>query len=61
MGLTAKRISTSSEVDSAIDWLLSHQGPCFLEVATDPEENVFPMVPAGTPVSQMWLEKINTK
>jgi len=24
---------------------------------TDPEENVFPMVPPGTAVSEMWLEK----
>ncbi len=61
MGLVSKRIRVSAEIDSAIDWLLSSDGPCFLEVVTDPEENVFPMVPAGTPVSQMWLEKINTK
>lgn len=61
MGLPSKRIRTSSEIESAIDWLLSAGGPCFLEVVTDPEENVFPMVPPGTPVSEMWLEKINTK
>ena len=61
MGLPSRRIVTSGEVDSAIDWLLNSNGPCFLEVVTDPEENVFPMVPAGTPVSEMWLEKINTK
>jgi acetolactate synthase-1/2/3 large subunit len=61
MGLPSKRISTSDEIDPAIDWLLNSGGPCFLEVATDPEENVFPMVPPGVPVSEMWLEKINTK
>jgi acetolactate synthase I/II/III large subunit len=58
MGLPSKRISTSAEIESAIDWLLTSNGPCFLEVAADPEENVFPMVPPGVPVSEMWLEKI---
>lgn len=57
MGLPSKRISRSSEIESGIDWLQSISGPCFLEVATDPEENVFPMVPAGTAVAEMWLEK----
>jgi len=61
MGLPSKKISTSKEIDSGIDWLLASNGPCFLEVVTDPEENVFPMVPPGVPVSEMWLEKINTK
>ncbi len=57
MGLPSKRITKSEEVEGAITWMLDSHGPCFLEVATDPEENVFPMVPAGTPVSDMWLEK----
>jgi acetolactate synthase I/II/III large subunit len=61
MGLPSKRISTSMEVESGIDWLLASDGPCFLEVVTDPEENVFPMVPPGIPVSEMWLEKFNSK
>ncbi len=61
MGLPSKRIVSPREIDSAIDWMLNSNGPCFLEVATDPEENVFPMVPPGVPVSEMWLDKINTK
>jgi acetolactate synthase-1/2/3 large subunit len=61
MGLPSKRISTPAEINAGIDWLSASNGPCFLEVATDPEENVFPMVPAGVPVSEMWLEKFNTK
>ena len=56
MGLPSKRIVDSAEIDPAIDWLLDTEGPCFLEVATDPEENVFPMVPPGVAVSEMWLE-----
>jgi acetolactate synthase-1/2/3 large subunit len=61
MGLPAKRISSSSEISDGVNWLLASNGPCFLEVATDPEENVFPMVPPGVPVSDMWLEIINNK
>ncbi|MCX6226393.1 MAG: acetolactate synthase large subunit, partial [Bacteroidia bacterium] len=61
MGLPSKRISASKEIESGIDWLLASNGPCFLEVVTDSAENVFPMVPPGVPVSEMWLEKINTK
>jgi len=57
LGLPSKRISVSSEVESGIDWMMNSNGPCFLEVATDPEENVFPMVPPGVAVSEMWLEK----
>ncbi len=60
MGLPSRRISQPSQVDDAIAWLLNEPGACFLEVAVDPEENVFPMVPAGTPVSEMLLEKSNT-
>jgi acetolactate synthase I/II/III large subunit len=58
MGLPSRRIVVPGEIDGAIEWMLNLDGPCFLEVATDPEENVFPMVPAGVPVSDMWLEKI---
>ena len=57
MGLPSKKISVSSEVDAGIEWMMATKGPCFLEVVTDPEENVFPMVPPGVPVSEMWLEK----
>jgi acetolactate synthase-1/2/3 large subunit len=57
MGLPSKRIVDSAEIDPAISWLLESDGPCFLEVATDPEENVFPMVPPGVAVSEMWLER----
>jgi acetolactate synthase-1/2/3 large subunit len=56
MGLPSTRISKSSEIESGIDWLMNSNGACFLEVATDPEENVFPMVPPGVAVSEMWLE-----
>ena len=57
LGIPSMKIKNPSEMDSGIDWMLNTEGPCFLEVVTDSEENVFPMVPPGVPVSDMWLEK----
>ncbi|MDD4644899.1 MAG: biosynthetic-type acetolactate synthase large subunit [Bacteroidales bacterium] len=61
MGIPSRRISSPSEIDTGIEWLLTSDGPGFLEVVTDPAENVFPMVPPGAPVSEMWLENVNSK
>ncbi|MFH0760866.1 MAG: biosynthetic-type acetolactate synthase large subunit [Bacteroidota bacterium] len=60
MGMPARRIDHPSEVDAGIDWLFGQPGACLLEVAVEPEENVFPMVPPGTPVSEMLLTKTQT-
>jgi acetolactate synthase-1/2/3 large subunit len=57
MGIPSRRLMKPDDMESSIDWLLNSEGPAFLEVVTDPEENVFPMVPLGVPVSEMWLEK----
>jgi acetolactate synthase-1/2/3 large subunit len=56
MGLPSRRISHPDEMDEAAQWLRNSDTACFLEVVVDKEENVFPMVPAGTRVSQMLLE-----
>ncbi len=58
-GIPSRRIELPEEVNGSIDWMLGSRGSCFLEVVADPEENVFPMVPPGVPVSEMWLEKSN--
>jgi acetolactate synthase-1/2/3 large subunit len=36
--------------------MLDHDGPYLLEVVVEKEENVFPMVPAGAPISHIRLE-----
>ena len=36
--------------------MLDHDGPYFLEVKVEKEENVFPMIPTGAAVSDMVLE-----
>ena len=55
-GINAERVSTRSELGAAIDRLLASPKAHFLEVVVETEENVFPMVPAGTSVSDIRLE-----
>ncbi len=47
-GIRAERVTERSRLDDAVRELLEYDGPAFLDVATDPGENVFPMVPAGS-------------
>ncbi|HNW49560.1 MAG TPA: biosynthetic-type acetolactate synthase large subunit [Prolixibacteraceae bacterium] len=56
-GISAKRITKSNELDDAVSEMLAHQGPFLLEVFVEKEDNVFPMVPAGSSVSDVILEK----
>ena len=46
-GATTVASDFPNDVDEAVRELLECDGPAFLDVATDPGENVFPMVPAG--------------
>lgn len=55
-GLKARKIEHPSELDGAIDEMLAHDGPYFLEVVVEREENVFPMVPTGASVAEIRLE-----
>lgn len=55
-GLKARKIEHPSELDNAIDEMLAHDGPYFLEVVVEREENVFPMVPTGASVAEIRLE-----
>ncbi len=56
MGVTASRVTDSSELSAAIDVMLAHQGPYVLEVKVEREDNVFPMVPAGQGVRDIRLK-----
>jgi acetolactate synthase-1/2/3 large subunit len=55
-GLKARKVEHPSELDAAIDEMLTHNGPYFLEVVVEREENVFPMVPTGASVAEIRLE-----
>jgi len=56
-GISARKISKSNELDEAVTEMLDHKGPYILEVVVEKEDNVFPMVPAGSSVSEVILEK----
>jgi len=54
--IPAKKVEKREELQSAIQEMLDHNGPYFLEAVVGKEDNVFPMVPAGGCVSDVLLE-----
>ncbi len=54
-GIKARRITKKSEVEEALLEMKDHTGPYILDAVIAREENVYPMVPAGAPISNMLL------
>ena len=54
--IPTNKVTSREEIDEAVDQMLSHKGPYFLEVIVEKEENVFPMVPSGACVTEIRLE-----
>ena len=55
-GIPTRFVNERSELDDAIQEMLSTDGPFLLNVAVRNEDNVFPMVPLGASVCDMILE-----
>ncbi len=55
-GIESAKISHVSELENAIDKLLNHKGSYLLEAVVEREENIFPMIPAGSAVSEIRLK-----
>lgn len=55
-GVPGKKITNPDDVKAAVAEMLAHDGPYLLHCQVEKEENVFPMVPSGTPVSGIILE-----
>ena len=55
-GIKAKSVSDRTVLYDALIEMLAFDGPYFLEVKVEKEENVFPMIPTGAAVSDMVLE-----
>ena len=49
------RVDNPDEVEDAIRKALSIKGPVFVDFRVEPEEDVYPMVPAGAPINNMLL------
>jgi acetolactate synthase I/II/III large subunit len=60
-GVAGKKITKPEEVDDAIAEMLAHDGPYLLHVMVEKEENVFPMVPSGSSVSDIVLDESMVK
>jgi acetolactate synthase-1/2/3 large subunit len=54
--IPGKKVTERSEIVAAIDEMISHEGAYLLEVVVEREDNVFPMIPAGAPISTIRLE-----
>ena len=55
-GIAAKKVDKREELDAAVAEMMAADGPYFLEVRVEKEDNVFPMIPTGASVSDIRLE-----
>jgi acetolactate synthase I/II/III large subunit len=46
-GWSGRQVRLASELGPALQECLSSSGPYFLDVCVEPQENCFPMIPAG--------------
>ena len=51
-----RKITERSELEGAVKEMLDTKGAYLLEVVVEQEDNVFPMVPAGAPITSIRLE-----
>ena len=52
-----RTVRSAEEVMPALEEALSYQEPYLIDFRIAPEENVFPMVPAGKGISELSLEE----
>ena len=53
--IAAKKVDKREDLDAAVGEMMAHNGPYFLEVRVEKEDNVFPMIPSGASVSDIRL------
>jgi acetolactate synthase-1/2/3 large subunit len=56
-GIKTKKVEQRVDLNTAITEMLNHEGSYFLEVMVGKENNVFPMIPTGSAVSDIKLKK----
>jgi len=54
-GADGFRISEASDMEKTLRKAFKTSKPCIVDVVVDPEENVYPMVPAGKSITDMLL------
>lgn len=53
--ITAEKVETRDELDKAVTKMLAHKGPYLLDVQVETKGMVYPMIPAGTCVTNILL------
>ena len=53
--IKAQKVTDRGELKEAIEDMLIHDGPFFLEVVVEKEDNVFPMIATGCSVEEVRL------
>ncbi|NKI32451.1 biosynthetic-type acetolactate synthase large subunit [Croceivirga thetidis] len=54
--IKANRVSERKDLEKAVQEMIAFDGPYFLEVKVEKEDNVFPMIPSGASVSDIRLK-----
>jgi len=54
--IQAKRVKKREDLDAAVKEMMTSKEPYFLEICVEKEDNVFPMIPTGSSVSDIRLE-----
>ena len=55
-GIKYARVEKPEELNAAVEEMMQHNGPFFLEAAMIEQENVFPMIPAGKTLNDIIFE-----
>jgi len=55
-GIKTKKVTKRESLQDSIKEMLAHEGSYFLEVMVGKENNVFPMIPTGSAVSEIRLK-----
>lgn len=53
--IPAQRVTKREELQEAVNEMIATEGPYFLEICVEKEDNVFPMIPTGASVSDVRL------
>ena len=54
--IPAQKVTERKDLSSAIQEMINAEGPYFLEVAVEKEDNVFPMIPTGASLNEIRLQ-----
>ena len=54
--IPAQKVTERKDLTAAIEEMINAEGPYFLEVAVEKEDNVFPMIPTGASLNEIRLQ-----